>query len=159
MLGLGARTVEAPRSKMLLLLVVLEALWAGERGGDTEAGAAAPRVHGEGQGRGVKKQTGYNFPVPRQDSLKKRQWPPEHEMAVHETASKRACGESKEQRAEDARRPEGFSSEPVPLPQMKYFWKEAPEQEAGRQGGSFTFLQQYFFFLFKVEWGTSLLVP
>lgn len=29
MLGLGARTVEAPRSKMLLLLVVLEALWAG----------------------------------------------------------------------------------------------------------------------------------
>lgn len=29
MLGLGARTVEAPRSEMLLLLVVLEALWAG----------------------------------------------------------------------------------------------------------------------------------
>ena len=110
MLGLGARTVEAPRSKMLLLLVVLEALWAGERGGDPEAGAAAPRVHGEGQGRGVKKQTGYNFPVPRQDSLKKHQWPPEHEMAVHETASKRACGESKEQRAEDTRRPEGVRS-------------------------------------------------
>ena len=42
MLGLGPRTVEAPGSKMLLLLVVLEALWAGERGGDTEAGAAAP---------------------------------------------------------------------------------------------------------------------
>ena len=78
MLGLGPRTVEAPGSKMLLLLVVLEALWAGERGGDTEAGAAAPAAHGEGQGRGVKKQTGYNFPVPRQDSLKKHQRLPEH---------------------------------------------------------------------------------
>ena len=41
---------------MLLLLMVLEALWAGERGGDTEAGAAAPRAHGKGQGRGVKEQ-------------------------------------------------------------------------------------------------------
>lgn len=56
MLGLGARTVEAPQSEMLLLLVVLEALWAGERGGDTEARAAAPGAHGKGQGRGVKKQ-------------------------------------------------------------------------------------------------------
>ena len=76
-------------------------------------------------------------------------------MAVHETASKRDCGESKEQRAEDTRRPEGFYSEPVPLPQMKYFWKEAPEQEAGWQGGSFTFLQQYFFKNFK--WSGGLL--
>lgn len=96
--------------------MVLEALWAGERGGDTKAGAVAPVGQWQGAGQGGEgTETGYNFPVPRQDSLKTCQWPPEHKMAVHETASKRDCGESKKQRAKDACHPGGFYSEPVPL--------------------------------------------
>ena len=53
---------------LLLLLAVLGALWAGERGGETEAQSCGTWVLGVGdRARGIRTETGNNYPVLRRD--------------------------------------------------------------------------------------------
>ena len=104
--------MEAPRSPMLPLLAVLGALWAGERGGETEAKSCGTQGLGAGdRARGIRTETGNDSPVLRRDPTEDMLAAQKHKTAFLETALKRDCGVSKEQKAEDARRPGGFFSD------------------------------------------------